>query len=75
MGREKTKFCYQIEYPEDIELLRNGFSLRAVRFLGCEKTGWLKLREPVIRDRVRRDNRGQQGRVRLRQDGGVPCGD
>ena len=31
MGKEKTKFCYQIEYPEDIELLRNGLSLRAVR--------------------------------------------
>jgi len=31
MGREKTKFDYLIEYPEDIQFLRDGLSLRRVR--------------------------------------------
>ena len=31
MGRAKCKVNYLMEYPEEIEMLRSGFSLRRVR--------------------------------------------
>ena len=31
MGRKKLKFDYLIEYHDEIELLRDGFSLRRIR--------------------------------------------